>query len=165
MHLSVAQLQILKVDIAADPVLNALPNTPDGNHEIATAYNQIFAPAFIVWRTFVAITAIGDAMLQSDIANLTTGNLQRLQVIAQYAPNGLNPSRSDRRAGFQDIFSVAGAVNTRNALDALWRRSATRIERLFADTSGGNGTTATPAMLTVEGLLHDNDVLAARQLP
>jgi hypothetical protein len=141
--LTLAQMQVLKTDINADPILAAWPNNTDGAFEIAKAYNHTAVPNFTLWKKSVTITEVGTAMRNSDIANLTTVNTQRLQVMAQYSGGVFNPSLTDTRAGFDDVFSVAGAATTRAQLLALWKRFATRAEDLFAT---GVGSDASPAV-------------------
>lgn len=158
MPLTTQQLQTLKADIAADSVLNALPRDGDSAIAIATAYNANAVPSFTVWKTSVPVRAVGETMLSTDIANLTTGNTNRLLVMAQYAGGFFDPSKTDTRAGFNDVFSVAGAAGTRAALLALWKRLATRAEKLFAT---GTGSDASPAMLVFEGSISWVDVVNA----
>jgi hypothetical protein len=160
MALTTAQLQTLKAAIVADPILNALPNNSDGHFAIAAAMNLAASPAFIVWRTLVTLSAVGDNIIGSELAGLTSINLTRLQTILQLSPGGLNPSLADRRAFFDDVFSGAGGAGTRAKLLILWKRSATRAEKLFAV---GTGSDATPASLVFEGSLNTADIEAARQ--
>lgn len=159
--LTPAQLQTLKTDIAADGTLNSQPNNSDGNAVIAAAYNTNALPAFTVWKTNVSLTDIGNKFNGSELAGLTTANQTRLQTIAQYSANGVNPSLADRRAFFDDVFSGAGGNVTRPALLALWKRLASRGEKLYAT---GTGTDASPATLVVEGLISADEVQAARNL-
>ena len=159
-----AQLQTLKTNIAADGVLAAKPMHDSGRQEIATAYNLPASPNFTVWKTNVPVSQIGDNFWGSELAGMTTGNQTRLQTIALYSPDGINPSLLDRRAMFDDIFSGAGGTNTRPKLLALWKRLATRAEKLYANTSGGNGADATPATLVFEGQVTMRDVQEARDL-
>lgn len=160
MALTTAQLQTLKADILADPVLSAYPNTSDGNYAIAAAYNVAAAPSFTVWKTNVPLVQIGDAMVATEIAGMTSLNLDRLRTMATYGPDGINPSLADRRAFFDDIFSGAGGQLTRPKLLALWKRLALRGEKLFAT---GTGSDATPATLVVEGQITTADVEEARR--
>lgn len=148
-HLTNAQLLILKAAILAetDPTFVAY-RTANDKPDMAAWFN--LASTFVVWKTSVPIAQVGQAMLSSDVANLTTGNSTRLQVLAAYAGGSFNPSLSDVRAGFADIFSVAGAVGTRNALTALWKRFANRFEKLYAT---GTGSDATPGLLVIEGTI------------
>lgn len=166
-----AQLTTLKTDIAANAnvtgqpgsvyqntAINVVPNNSDGNFAIAYWYSQLTAPAKIVWRNGIPVYQVGQSMLSADVANLTAVNQSRLQTLVQYAGQGFTGS-SDTEAGFNDVFSVAGAAGTRALLHATWRRTALRIEALFAT---GTGTDASPATLVIEGTLSASDVSAAR---
>jgi hypothetical protein len=161
----------LKADIAANPnptgqpgsiyatvAVNLVPNNSDGNAAIAFWYDQATNPAKIVWRNAVPVYQVGQAMLSADVANLTATNLSRLQVLAQYALQGFTGS-VDTEAGFNDVFSAAGAAGTRALLHTVWRRTALRIEALFAT---GTGSDAVPATLVFEGQISGGDVNTAR---
>ena len=149
-----------KTDIQADPAFASLPHNSDGAFIIADAYNKQATPAFTVWRSSVTTGQVGGTWLQSDVANLTTANTNRLGIMEQYSAGAFNPSKSDVRQSFNDIFSVASASGTRAALLVLWKRLATRAEKLFADLTNGNGTDATPATMKFEGSITISDVLA-----
>jgi hypothetical protein len=157
--LTAAQLAILRADIQADATLNAFPNNSDGAFAIAAAYNLPASPAFTVWKSNVTIGQIGDKINASELAGLTSLNTQRLQAISEYSPQGVNPSLPDRRAFFDDVFSGAGGTITRANLLALWKRFATRAEKLFAT---GTGSDASPATLVFEGQVTVQDVVNAR---
>jgi hypothetical protein len=162
--LTPAQMQTLKTNIIADPILAAWPNNTDGAFEIAKAYNLQASPNFTLWKQSVTIVEIGRAMRSVDVAGLTTANSTRLQVIAQYSGNVFNPALTDTRAAFDDIFSVAGAAPTRANLLALYKRFATRIEKLFAVGTGTDASPATSAL--ADGfVLTFQDVDEARHLP
>lgn len=165
MPLTPAQLAMLKADIAANSDLNSKPNTPDGSAAIADLYNAVAAPVFIVWKKNVSIGAVGDAINATELAGLTTLNVTRLQAIGQYAPSGINPSLADRRQAFDDIFSGAGGATTRASLLALWKRNATRGEKLFATGTGSDASPATSAFATDNFPITLGDVQAARALP
>ena len=162
MALTSAQLQTLKADIAANSDLNSQPNTSDGNFEVARLYNLQAGPAFTVWKTSVPIGTVGQSFNGTELAGLTTANQTRLQSIAMYLAAGVNPSKADVRQFFDDIFSGAGGANTRTALLVIWKRLATRAEKLFAT---GTGSDASPATLTFEGNVSPQDVANARNLP
>ena len=153
-----AQLTTLKNDIIADPTLNAKPNNSDGALDIANAYNLNASPNFTVWKTAVPIVEVGQKFNGSELAGLTTANNTRLQTIALYL-DVVNPSIPDNRQFFDDVFSGAGGVNTRAALLALWKRLATRGEKLYAT---GTGSDPSPATMTFEGPVSPADVTAAR---
>lgn len=159
--LTSAQLQMLKNDIAADPTLNAQPNNSDGAFAIMLVYNQVASPDFTVWKSNVPIGDVGKAINGTELAGLTTANLTRLQTIAIFSASGVNPALADQRQFFDDIFSGAGGTNTRASLLILWKRLATRGEKLFAV---GTGSNLSPATLTFEGRITTEDVLLARSI-
>ena len=162
MALTLAQQQALKADILADPALAAHPNNGDGNTAIQAAY-LVVGPSntHTVFRTLVMLAEVGDAFNGTEFeGNLTGLELDRLRTIADYSTNGINPSRSDRRTLFANVW--AGCPTTLAALDTLWRRLANRGERLFAS---GTGSVASPATLTFEGQISLNDIQEARNLP
>lgn len=166
MPLTSQQLQTLKADILADGVLNAQPNNSDGAFEIMKAYNLPASPSFTVWKSLVPLNAVGMAIDFNVVAGLTTADSTRLQTFFQMSPQGINPYLSDRRVGFDNIFSGAGApAAVRAALLVLWKRVATRGEKLFANVAGGDGANATPATLVFEGNISTQDVVNARNLP
>jgi hypothetical protein len=160
MALTTQQLQTLRIAIDADPVLAAFPNNPDGHIEIAKAFNAAASPAFTVWKSNVSINAVGKAFNASELAGLSTLNNTRLQTLAIYLSGGVDPSLTSNRAFFDDIFSGAGGVNTRASLLVLWKRLATRGEKLYAT---GTGSDASPATLVVEGAISARDVEEARR--
>ena len=159
--LTTAQYQTLKAAIVADPTLSAQPLNSDGAFAIAAALNAVASPAFTVWRTNVSIGDVGKNFNGAELAGLTTGNQSRLQTIAQYAAAGINPSLADQRAFFDDVFSGAGGTITRGKLLILWKRLATRFEKLYAT---GTGSDASPATLVIEGSLVYQDVEIARSM-
>ena len=161
-HLTNAQLVILRAAIAAetDPTFIAFRAVLD-KPSMATWYNGLTVPAFICWKTSVPVAQVGYAFNSSEVAGLTTANTSRLQVMEQYSGGTFNPSILDVQAGFNGIFSGAGGTLTRAALLALWKRTARRVEKLFAV---GNGLDATPASFVFEGTIdssHINDALEA----
>ncbi len=158
--LTTAQYTTLKNAILADPTLNAFPNSSDGNFDLAHKLSVELQPpgTFVVFRNNIPVQAVGNAMLSTDVANLTATNLSRLQVLAGYALQGFTGS-ANTEAGFADIFSVAGASGTRALLHAVWRRFAFRIEAILAT---GTGTDASPATMGYEGTISPSDVTIAR---
>ncbi len=162
MSLTPAQLPALKAAIIADSTLNAKPNNSDGNTDIAAAFNLPSVPAFICWRSLVGITETGKAFNGTEWSGMTTANHTRLQTVSQWQPDGYNAGLADIRAMFNDIWSGAGGTNTRSALLALWKRIATRGEKLYAT---GTGSDASPGLLVFEGAIDVQDVSSARNLP
>ena len=157
-----AQLATLKAAILADPVLNAQPMNSDGANAIAIALNLTASPNFTVWKTAVAIVDIGRKVNGAELGGLTTANHTRLQTIIQISGGEINPSLADQRAFFDDVFSGAGGTTTRANLLALWKRLATRFEKLYAT---GTGSDAVPATLVLQGAVSYQDVESARVLP
>jgi hypothetical protein len=162
-HLSNAQLLTLKAAILAetDPAFVAFRNAGD-KQSMGLWFSENTSPAFIVWKTAVTLNAIGDKINGVEWANLTSLNVARLQCVADYAPQGVNPSLADRRAFFHDIFSSAPTTQAQlGNSGALWKRTARRIEKLYAT---GAGSDASPATMVYEGTLdssHVNDALEA----
>lgn len=153
--LSTAQRNALKADILANS--DALAIYTVGNLEaLAALYNANASPAFTVWKSNVSINAVGKAFNGSELAGLTSANQTRLQTIALYLQDGVNPSIASNRAFFDDVFSGASGANTRAALLALWKRAATRLEKLFAT---GTGSDASPGLLVVEGSISPDDLI------
>lgn len=148
-HLTNAQLLTLKAAILneTNPTFVGYRNAND-RPSMATFFNQASSPAFTVWKTSVPIAQVGTAMNSNEVAGLTTANTNRLQVMAAYSGGAFNPSIADVRAAFDNVFSGAGGVNTRTALLVLWKRIATRFEKLYAT---GTGTDQSPALLVIEG--------------
>ena len=158
--LTTAQLATLKTAILADPVLAAQPLNSDGAYAIALALNELATPAFIVWKTAVSRNEVGKTFIASALAAITAGNNDKLANFAAWNET-VNPSRADQRAFFDDVFAVAAGASTRAALLVLWKRSATRVEKLFAT---GTGSDAAPATMGFEGVLSYQDVETARNL-
>ena len=145
-HLSNAQLLVIKsaINNATDSVLIGY-RTANDKPSMAMWFNAPTSPAIIVWKNSVTVSEVGRAMNSSEVAGLTTANTNRLQVMAAYSGGAFNPSITDVRAGFDSVFSGAGGTNTRAALLALYKRTATRFEDLFKT---GTGTDASPATLS-----------------
>ena len=172
MFLTAAQLAVLKVDIIADPVLNAKPQTADGAFDIAIAYNLVAVPDFWVWRTSVTKDElVGTTSVDGTVFNWTgTGFITRAQGERDawrelFSGEGsVNPSLPQVRQAFLDIFSggTAPAPANRTHLATVARRKASRVEKLFAT---GIGSTGSPGLMAFEGLLGYQDVLNARALP
>jgi hypothetical protein len=160
--MTAGQLQTLKAAILADPAINTIPMTDLGHYAITEYYNALASPAFTVWKTHVTTTEVGDVIVATELAGMTSLNLDRLRAIVALSTDGVNPSKADRRAFFDDVFSGAGGVGTRAALLALWKRLATRAEQLFAT---GTGSDADPATMTLEGAINKGEVETARNIP
>lgn len=179
-----AQLQAIKADIAADPVMSALPLNGDSNYEIARLYNLPPAVAMTVWRTEAPVKLINDAIDYSkytpvDAADGTTIQTNRLMIIQTkqmnlqnliLARDTVDASKVNIRKGLQDAviqlpagaagaMVVAGGAAGANVLTAMLR-NATRAEKLL--TSGQSTTgTVTANLLGFEGTVTDRDIEAS----
>lgn len=173
MALTSAQKTSLKSDIAANAntvtyngsstAINALPNDTEANALIAGWYNGQASPSFTVWKSSVTLTELGDAFNGTEFSGLSSLNVTRLQGIAMYAPQGINPSRADRRAMLDDVFSGAGGTVTRPALLVLYKKLATYAQKLFSTGTGSDASPATMASNVGNTFtLTGNDVLDAR---
>lgn len=155
--LTTAQLATLKADILADPTFSAMPNNDDSNFAIAAAYNLAASPAWIVWKTTVTTADAKDAVNWTEYIGRSQAERDAFQFLL--SNHVINPARPNVRQGIADMFSGQNGATTRNALLAISKRSATRVEKLF---STGTGSDATPATMGFEGTLSYQDVSAAR---
>jgi len=152
--LTTAQYQALKTYIASVPAYASLPQSSGNADIIAQDMNKVVSPAYIVWKTSVPRNEVGKAFVATALDAITAGNNDKLANFAAWNDT-VNPSRSDQRAFFDQVFSVAAGASTRAALLALWKRSANATEKLFAT---GNGADATPSTMIFEGNISYQDV-------
>ncbi len=162
--LTPAQQATLKTCIDTNPTWAALLNDSASAVTIAAGLNAAAAPAWIVWRRAVPTAEIGTTVNYVAVAAMTTANLDRVKTFVTLNPDSFDPSRADIRTYMADTFS--GALGgqgqaTRDALEAMYRRSATSGEKCL---STGTGSTASPATLGYEGQIGWPDVQAARSL-
>jgi hypothetical protein len=162
--LTTAQLQAIKAAINADPALSAQPNTNAGNSIIAGTLNAPAVPAFVVWRSSVTTDEVGNAVNYVAVEAMTDANRGRITAFYTMNPASFSPARSDIRTYWANTFS--GALGgqgqaTRDALEALWRRNATAVEKILAT---GTGTTVSPATLGYEGTITPDEIERARSL-
>lgn len=145
------QLSTLKAAVIADPTLSAV-----GRNDTELARLLNLPTTFVGWRTNVTIDEIGNAWMGTDIDGMSALNMQRLQLLLASSTTGLfNMARADRRAGFENPFGTNVNNASRVAMRAVWKRFATRAERVFAT---GTGTDATPGTFGFEGQVTINDI-------
>ena len=185
--LTTTQSATLAADIAADPVLNALPHNSDGAFEIARQYNLPANPLFYVWRSDASVDNIFDAITwasmtpadvpsAADSVQLIQTQINRglicqskqinLQILLQ-GRTTLNATKLKVRQALTDsLQSVPAGVNGAN-LDAGWipvkatlYRPATRLEKLLV--TGGSGTTGVPATMGYVGTISYQEAEQAR---
>lgn len=156
--LTPSQYTTLKNHITASSDLNSIPAGSDGDVQIAALMNAQASPAFTVWKTSVPVADVKDTL------NYTTfigrSGAEREAFAFMLSNHVINPSRPNIRQGVADIFSGAGGSDQRDAFLVLFKRLATRAEKLFAT---GTGSNAVPANLTFEGQLSYTDVGIARE--
>ena len=156
------QLVTLKNYINTVPEWAALPNNSDTAFFIAGELNKAVVPAFIVWRLDVTAEEIGNAWVGTDIDAMSALNMQRLQLLLASAPAGIfDMRRADRRAGFENPFGTNVNNGSRVAMRAVWKKSATVVEKLYAT---GAGTDATPGTLVFIGPVSWPEVQDARSV-
>jgi hypothetical protein len=158
MQLTQAQLVTLKNAINAntDPAFVAYREA-GATGAMADWYNV--NSAFVVWKWSVTIVETGEAFNGSEWAGMTSANIERLACVATYLSR-YNPSDSDVRAMFNDIWSGAGGQITRANLLALWKRFALKGEQLYCT---GTGTDAVPGVLnaTAQGDISNDNIVQA----
>jgi hypothetical protein len=154
-----AQLATLKAAILADPVLDAYPLTADGSYDMcAQVLNKEAIPTFVVWQDKLTPELFDLGLMNgaTQIDGLTQGKRDELFMI------GARTRDCNLTAVRAAIDDATGSANTlKNALVAVTKRNALRVEQIFAT---GTGTTNSPATLVVYGQINYNDVVAARAL-
>lgn len=157
MALTNAQLVALKADILARPEL-AADWAGGADQSIANFYNATANPAFIVWRTSVQPAEImANGFVWTEIDALGVGKARIWEWMQ--ALGSINPSKANVRQGLRDAFPNATAPNTFAGIQPHLKRTATLGEKLFAT---GTGSDASPATMTFEGVIDDDDVSRAR---
>lgn len=157
--LTTAQQLTFKNDVNNDASFNNLPHNTDGAFAISAAYNVLVSPDFWAYRkTPVPLWEVGNGIDFNEMANLTTADSTRLQNIFITSNQGIDGSIQNRRDAFNNIFSGTGGANTRAALDPVWRRKVTRVEKLYTT---GTGSTGSPAQMATQGPITTNEVMAA----
>lgn len=188
MPLTLAQLNVIKADILANPDLNSKPNNDDGEFEIARLYNLPPAVAMNVWRTDAQVSDIFDAIDFSKFTPVDAPEVTGIFAARAWAINikqmnlntmligrdTLNAAKVTIRASLRDaviqlpagalgvMVSAAGAsgVNVMNACI----RPATRIEKLLVNASIASDTTGsvTARVMGFEGAIGLNQVHEAK---
>ena len=139
----------LKAAVAAEPSLAQAILT--GNDAMIAAWlNADAHPAFTTWKTSIPTAAIGTTIGYLALAAMTSANLTQLDMFLSLNKDAFPPSASIR--GFFNT-TFGGALggegqSTRDAMDALYRRNAKRVEKILAT---GTGSVASPATLAFEG--------------
>jgi hypothetical protein len=163
--LTPAQLQALFTDITVNNAAEfstAIAATND--QAIADAYNLAASPTFWVWKTRLAEDDIYqlpsvDATVWSWPAYILRSVEERAAWDRMFSVTGaVNPSLPNTRQGIADIFSGAGGAAQRTHLLAMGRRTALRIEKLYAT---GTGSPGSPGVMAFEGAITYLDIAHA----
>lgn len=155
--LTQSQALLLKAAINADPALSSQPQTSDGAFAIATAFNLVSIPAFIVWATNVSTAAMKRAVAWTELIARSIG--ERDALVFMLSDGFINGADLNIRQGIQDVFSGPGGAVSRAAIIVILKRAATRGEAALAT---GAGTDASPGTMTFEGNLGYRDIEQAR---
>lgn len=154
------QYSALRVDMESRPELaNALATGDDVF--VASFYNVLVAPDFIVWRTNVTQDEImqnGFDWVQVD--NLSVGAARIWEWLFDNENSMINASKANVRAGIDECWKgTAAKLAVRDAIYLHLKRQANLIEKLFAT---GVGSVASPAVMGFEGELSYTDASKAR---
>lgn len=165
------QLATLKAAINAETNAEFVDYRQQGAVGAMTDWlNQTSSPAYYVKRTALSrheiLTATSDqgtTFSWAGAAYITRSQGEREAFREMFNSTGtVNPSLPSIVAAFADIFSGAGGLTNRTHITNMSRRTATRVERLFAV---GAGTQIGPSVLVFEGTLNPSDVIKAINLP
>jgi hypothetical protein len=161
MALTQAQKQALAADLQATQTPEVLAWIAQNSVGlIADWYNAPADPAYIVWKTSLQleeITSNGFDWVRVD--NLSVGKARIWEWMFGSEDKSINPSKANIRAGIAEVWKgTAADLAVQASVLAHCKRPASRVEKLFAT---GPGTTAEPALLVFEGLIHWQDVVDA----
>ncbi len=140
--LTPSQVATFRNDLTTNPEVSAWVAARNDD-AIADYYNAASSPAFLVWRKQINTSEIGPVLNWVAVSNLTTANRDRATTFVVLNPNTFDAT-ADIASYWDTTFGGAlggEGANTRAALSALWKRSVSRLERLFVT---GTGTDATP---------------------
>jgi len=156
-----AQLATFKADIIANTnqaVIDALAG--GANNAIAEWYSGDTVD-YWAYRNLVPIDEVSTAIELDDVANMTTGDNEKLKTFYVIRQGGVFADKASDRTGFNDIFSAAAGDDSQQALIALWKRLANELEKIFATGTGTNGTPSTLAVVGDCSLQNVRDALAS----
>lgn len=135
------------------------------DQQAAAALNAQASPAFWVWKSSVGQSEITGSISVDGTAFTWVGNGFITRSAGEQAAWGqifdaegnVNPSETNVRQAFSDIFSGTGnALANLTHLLAVSRRTSTLAEKLLAT---GTGSTASPATMGYEGSVSAQDVV------
>lgn len=165
MQLTPEQEAVLKTFIQTDPSTSGIGLGDDGPERIADILNAPAAPDFWVSRTdlgerefFDATSPDGTVFIWAGNGYITRSAGERDCLRAIFAAGYADCSKAGIKQAFTDIFSGTGnAANNLTHAKAMGRRLASVFEKLLAT---GTGSTASPAIMAVEGPVSANLILS-----
>lgn len=125
-------------------------------------YNALAVPDFWVWRTAVSRAEIyndvsPDATTWSWTTYRNQSATEQNAWVQMFMGDQANFAKENLRTGIGAIFTGSAQANAqRDHCLSAGRRKATRLEKLFAT---GTGSTASPAVMGVEGDLTTTDLV------
>ena len=161
-NLTDVQLTTLKADIegnANQTVIDAL--AAGANNAIASWYSGDASPDYWVYKDLVPIDEVSAVIELDDVANMTTGDNEKLKTFYAIRQGGVFADKASDRDGFDDIFSAAAGDDSQQALIALWKRLANNLEEAFATGTGTNGDPSIMAVVGDCSLQNVRDALAS----
>lgn len=164
--LTAEQFAILRPIVIAEPSLQQARDVGDGQM-IAAWCNALATPDFIVTKTYMSRHEVlvdtsleGTTFTWTAGAYITRSQGERDAFREMFNSTGsVNPTKASIQAAFTDIFSGAGGAGNRDHILKISKRKATRAEKAF---STGTGTLASPATLTWEGIITNDDASSLR---
>jgi len=158
--LTPTQLEVLRADMLTHPELNAARASGDDAF-LANYYNTIAVPVFIVWRTMVSLDEImQNGFDWTQVDNQSVGKARIWEWMFKNYDVAINPSKDNIRTGIDECWKgTAAMLAVRASIYLHCKRSATRLERLFAT---GTGTDLVPGNLVVEGNISVSEISNAR---
>lgn len=169
-------------DVLAEPGANPVAGSFSLLYDY---YRALASPAFYVWRYNVPVDEIFDQInwtnltpaVPASAANQDTAAVFRSNVCVSKQVNlqlmlqgraTLDATKNSTRAGLQDALTDVPSAANGNARQAGWTsvqtvlaRQATRLEKLFANVSGGDGAAVTAAARATLDTLRDGEVPAS----
>lgn len=124
-----AELQTLKTEIATDPL--ALGYTSD-DPDTAAKLNEVGLSSETLPNDSASVDEVMDAIDFSELSVLDANGLNAFWTRMQLADGGVDISVGNAIiTQAAEVFTLAGAPNSRAALNALQTRDASRAEVLF----------------------------------
>lgn len=184
MNLTTQQKATLKTFILANPAWAALPAGGDSAFTIAAGLNALASPNFFVWRTSVPTEELSNAISWANFTPGTgsgagamgsadytkwclacQGKQFNVQIILQ-GRQTISGANANLRAGLQDALQNVPSGASGALQDAGWTavrnaiaRQATVLEKQFADTAlGGGSTRALSATMVLDGSISYSEV-------